>query len=152
MKISGAPTFHLSHPEFAKVVCLTRITTRDLDDGLLNKRSEINIGLSSSNFASKLETFWPKQKSDCPEGSSYDEGYANNKKRTQSCDVPITGGALNVNNLCTSIYNKDYVLGLRVREIDNGGDGDDFSMFSLKASEMLPTLTSDGKTLTDSSL
>jgi len=66
--------------------------------------------------------------------------------------VPITGGALNINNLCTSILDKEYVLGLRVREIDDGGSGDDFSMFSLKSSELLPSLTSGGKSLTDSSL
>jgi len=150
VKIYGAPAFHTTHPDFAKVVCLTRITTKDLSDS--GSRAEINIGLSSSNFASKLETFWPKQKSDCPVGSSYESGYGNDRTRTQSCDVPITGGALNINNLCTSILDKEYVLGLRVREIDDGGSGDDFSMFSLKSSELLPSLTSGGKSLTDSSL
>jgi hypothetical protein len=63
--------------------------------------------------------------------------------------VPTNGGGLNVSDLCTSMYDKNYVLGLRVREIDNGGDADDFSMTSIKYADLLPKLTSEGKPLTD---
>jgi hypothetical protein len=47
------------------------------------------------------------------------------------------------------MFDKNYVLGLRVREIDNGGDSDDFSMTSIKYADLLPKLTSEGKPLTD---
>jgi hypothetical protein len=141
------PAHGASHDDFAKVVCLTRITTKELDDS--GSEAEINIGLSSSNFGSKLETFWPKKASDCPVGSTYHEGW---DERTKSCSVPTNGGGLNVNDLCTSMYDKNYVLGLRFREIDGGDSSDDMSMTSIKAKDLLPKMSSEGKLLTDQAL
>ena len=63
--------------------------------------------------------------------------------------MPTNGGGLNVSNLCTSMCDKNYVVGLRVREIDGGGASDDFSMTSIKYGELLPKMTSEGKPLTD---
>lgn len=56
--IAAAPSFGAGHDTNAKVVCLTRLTTRDLTDA--GNDAEVNIGLTSSNFAEKLETFWPR--------------------------------------------------------------------------------------------
>jgi hypothetical protein len=139
VNIPSAPDHSARHDDSAKVVCLTRITTKDLTDS--GSSAEINVGLTSSNFAEKLETFWPRQESDCPTGSSYDAGYG---ERTRSCSVPTNGGGLNVNDLCTSMYDKNYVLGLRVREIDGGGASDDFSMTSIKAGDLLPKMSQLG--------
>lgn len=40
------------------------------------------------------------------------------------------------------MYDKNYVLGLRVREIDGGGSSDDFSMTTIKLGELLPKMSS----------
>jgi len=109
-----------NHPTFAKVVCLSRLSTRDLTES--GSQAEVNIGMSSSNFAYSVETFWPTQASDCGPTSTYHAGWG---ARTRSCSVSTNGGALNVSNLCTSMYDKEYVVGVRVREIDDGGSGDD---------------------------
>jgi len=134
--VPSAPAHGHYHDDSAKVVCLTRITTKDLSDS--GSSAEINVGLTSSNFSSKLETFWPRQASDCPYGSTYESG----SERTRSCSVPTNGGGLNVNDLCTAMYDKNYVLGLRVREIDGGGTSDDFSMTTIKFGELLPKMSS----------
>ena len=144
MSIPSAPNHSANHDDTAKVVCLTRITTNNLTDS--GSSAEINIGLTSSNFAEKLEAFWPRSAFDCPVGSAYDAGWG---ERTRSCSVPTNGGGLNVSNLCTSMYDKYHVVGLRVREIDGGGASDDFSMTSIKYGELLPKMTSEGKPLTD---
>ena len=136
MDIPSAPNHSADHDDAAKVVCLTRITTKDLSDA--GSSAEINVGLTSSNFGRKLESFWPRKASDCPHGSSYDAGYG---ERTRSCSVPTNGGGLNVNDLCTSMFDKNYVLGLRVREIDGWSSSDDFSMTSIKFGDLLPKMS-----------
>lgn len=50
------------------------------------------------------------------------------------------------------MYDKNYVLGLRFREIDGGDSSDDMSMTSIKAKDLLPKMSSEGKLLTDQAL
>lgn len=67
--------------------------------------------------------------------------------------MPTTGGALDVSDLCTSLYNSRYSLGIRIREVDGGGDTDDLSMTTIKPGDLLPKLRAeDGSLLTDSAL
>ena len=119
-------------------MCLTRINAKDLNDGWLDNFEEINVGLTSSNFGRKLETFWPKKKSDCPPGSEYGD---DNDERRRTCSLQSKSGGLDVQNLCTSIYDKNYVLGIRIRETDSLS-ADDFSMTSIKAGDLMPKMSS----------
>jgi len=50
------------------------------------------------------------------------------------------------------MYDKSYVVGLRIREIDGGGSSDDFSMTSLMAADLLPKMKQGGTPLTDQSV
>jgi hypothetical protein len=50
------------------------------------------------------------------------------------------------------MYDKNYVLGLRIREVDGGGASDDLSMTSIKAGDLLPKMSGDGKPLTDQAI
>ena len=143
--VPSAPSHGDNHDDFAKVVCLTRITSKDLDDGLLDGFEEINVGLTSSNFGSKLESFWPRKVSDCPPGSKFGD---DTDKRRRTCQIPVKSGGLNVSNLCISMPDKNFVLGVRIREIDDWSN-DEFSMTTIKAAELLPKMSSLGEPLTD---
>jgi len=74
VNIPNVYNFAANHDSFAKMICVTRLTTKDLSDA--GSSAEVNIGLTTSNFNYKIETFWPKQESDCPKGSDYDSGYS----------------------------------------------------------------------------
>lgn len=50
------------------------------------------------------------------------------------------------------MYDKNYVLGIRIREIDGGGSSDDFSMATIKHGHLLPKMKYEGMTLTDQTL
>ena len=51
-------------PEKAKVVCVTRLTTKGLTDGG-SASSEISISLNGSNFQNVITDTWPANVSDC---------------------------------------------------------------------------------------
>ena len=147
VNLGYVPNHSATHPDFAKVVCLTRITTKDLSDA--GSKAEINIRLSSSDFKTKLQAFWPRQASDCPAGSNYDHS---NNPETRACSVPKNGGALDISNLCTSMYDENHLLGVRIREVDGGGSSDDHSMITILPKDLLPKMSSNGTKLTDQSI
>jgi hypothetical protein len=104
------------HGSAAKVVCVNRITTSGLDSSEAGAYVENNIKIASSNGNYKMQNFWPKKKDDCKIG--FNSGSLN------SCDIGYDGGAENVNNLCTSLYDSSYDMDIVVTEIDSTSAND----------------------------
>lgn len=77
---------------------------------------ENNIKLSSASSSWKMDNYWPKKKDDCKIG--FNSGSLN------SCDIGYDGGAENVNNLCTALYDSSYDMDIVVTEIDSTSAND----------------------------
>jgi len=98
---------------------VNRITTKGLTDGG-SSRSEISVSLNGSNFQNVISDTWPANVSDCNQVGDFDS-----TPLISTCSIPNEGGSININGLCTMLYDSDYTLGLDIVEAD--GSSYDFS-------------------------
>jgi len=120
-------------PKKAKVVCVSRVTTKGLTDGG-GSRSEISISLNGSNFQNAISDTWPVNVSDCNQPGDFDTSFSLN-----TCSIPNEGGSVNINGLCTMLFDSDYTLGLDIIEADN-------SSFEMSTSTFANNLFPSAKT------